>query len=275
VKVLGNKGWGWDSSLVAGILYIAGLKDEDPENGEIYAPMVINLSLGAPYPLSIEKMAIDYAISKGIIVVAAAGNLGEAGMDWPGAYPEVISAGACGWTLEVIGDGEPPLPWWRDDVPEDLGTLDMWGNEFQAYITDFSGRELLGTGLYEQDLDVVAPGSWVIGPCMLNGIAHPRYTPPGKPREYYPVGGTSVSAPHISGIVALMLQVDLEQNGNQTLDAPQVETILENTALPIAAPSSALVYDPFIGTLQLISWDTDATGAGLVQADAAIDPSNW
>jgi len=43
--------------------------------------------------------AIDYAIEKGVIVIASAGNEGEYGMGWPGAYPEVISVGACGWSL--------------------------------------------------------------------------------------------------------------------------------------------------------------------------------
>jgi len=32
--------------------------------------------------------------------VASAGNEGTAGMGWPGAYDQVISVGACGWTYE-------------------------------------------------------------------------------------------------------------------------------------------------------------------------------
>ena len=45
----------------------------------------------------VEKDALDYAIANGVIVVAAAGNEGEAGMSFPGAYAPVISAGAIGW----------------------------------------------------------------------------------------------------------------------------------------------------------------------------------
>ena len=51
-----------------------------------YRPMVINMSLGGDELAQIEKDAIDNAIANGVIIVAAAGNAGEDGMDYPGAY---------------------------------------------------------------------------------------------------------------------------------------------------------------------------------------------
>ena len=60
-----------------------------------------------------EKAAIDYAISQGVIIVASAGNEGKDGMGYPGAYTPVISVAASGWTRE----------WWRDCNL--VGTIDV------------------------------------------------------------------------------------------------------------------------------------------------------
>jgi hypothetical protein len=45
---------------------------------------------------AVEKAAVDYAIASGVIVVASAGNEGEDGMGYPGAYAPVISVAAVG-----------------------------------------------------------------------------------------------------------------------------------------------------------------------------------
>ena len=82
--------------VAAGIRYATDLKRAG------YSPMVINMSLGGPSSRQVEKDALDYAIANGVIVVAAAGNEGEAGMGFPGAYPPVISAGSIGWTGEWL-----------------------------------------------------------------------------------------------------------------------------------------------------------------------------
>ena len=50
--------------------------------------------------MPLEKAAIDYAIAKGVIIVASAGNEGDAGMGYPGAYAPVISVAASGWIGE-------------------------------------------------------------------------------------------------------------------------------------------------------------------------------
>lgn len=60
---------------------------------------VINLSLGRKQPSSKEREAVAYAISKGVVVVASAGNDGESGTgptpySYPASYPGVISVAA-------------------------------------------------------------------------------------------------------------------------------------------------------------------------------------
>ncbi len=78
VKVLNQNGSGWSSVVAAGITYVADLK-AGPLAG---SPVVVNMSLGGPELDAMEKAAIDYAISKGVIVVASAGNEGMAGMGY-------------------------------------------------------------------------------------------------------------------------------------------------------------------------------------------------
>ena len=121
----------------------------------------------------------------------------------------------------------------------------------QAYITDFSARQLAG-----QDLDIAAPGSWVVGPYQTNGQL-----------SYFFVGGTSQAAPHVTGTVALMLQ----KNGSLT--QAQADAALSSSA--IALPGGCRnVIDPNIGPTQFC-WETgtdtaEATGAGLLNVPGAL-----
>jgi len=55
---------------------------------------VINLSLGGSSPARTTRAAITYAISRGVVVVAAAGNNGTSAYSYPAAYTGVISVAA-------------------------------------------------------------------------------------------------------------------------------------------------------------------------------------
>lgn len=265
--------FGTDKAVAAGIYYATDLKIQG------YSPMVISMSLGAPEPSTEINAAIDYAIANGVIVVAAAGNAGDAGMDYPGAYPPVISAGASGWKYEWYYPTAPPgtprfrLWWLQDttygyrDIPEPTPASDV-------YITSFSGIPNAALGQSPSDLDVVAPGSWVRGPMPGSGDGFARlpwwsdglgwyFSRPGLTNFFY-VGGTSMATPHVSAIAAQMLEKD------PTLVQSAVESIMKSTALAIPAGSMS-VYDisPVPG-FYTFSWIADATGSGLIQADAAI-----
>ncbi|HLE51463.1 MAG TPA: S8 family serine peptidase [Anaerolineales bacterium] len=258
--------FGTSEMVAAGIDYVTDLAIAG------YRPMVINMSLGGDALEPVEKAAIDRAIANGVIVVASAGNEGEAGMGYPGAYAPVISAGASGWTREWLNpNGTLPPPryrlWWLQsgfypftDIPEST-PVD------QVYVTDFSSRQLAG-----QQLDVLAPGSWVRGPFPgVPGFSHLPWWSKGigdlvggNPGNFYYVGGTSMSAPHVTSAAALLLEE------NPLLTQAQVESILKGTALPIP-PGNATVYDlsPVPG-FYTYTWGTNATGAGLLQVGAAL-----
>ncbi len=233
VKVLNQNGSGWSSVVARGITYVADLKASGALGS---SAVVINMSLGGPVLDALEKAAIDYAVANGVIIVASAGNEGEAGMGYPGAYEPVISVAASGWVGEWTA-----ASWWRTrDVADPTNPNDF-------YITDFSSRARPG-----QDLDVAAPGSWVVGPWQINS---------GQTSFYY-VGGTSMASPHVAGIVALMVQA------NGGLTAAQAESALEGSAIYLA-PGCRTVMDPNVGPVEYC-WGADATGAGLATADAAL-----
>jgi subtilisin family serine protease len=235
VKVLNQSGWGWSSVIARGIVYVADLK-AGPLAG---SPVVINMSLGGSVLDAVEKAAIDYAVEKGVIIVASAGNEGSAGMGYPGAYAPVISVAASGY----IGEWYPPAggAWWY------LMNVAEPTNPAQFYITDFSSRELPG-----QDLDVAAPGSWVVGPYQVNS---------GQ-LSYYFLGGTSMASPHVAGIVALMAQK------YPALTAGLAEQYLTGSAIPLPA-GCRTIYGPS-GATETVCWGVDATGSGLATADAAL-----
>jgi hypothetical protein len=86
------------------------------------------------------------------------------GLGYPGAYPQVISVASAGWVGEWRACTDTPLGadfnfWWVGcDVPEPVAQ-----DASAFYISDFSSR-----AKNDQDLDVAAPGSWVLGPYQLN-----------------------------------------------------------------------------------------------------------
>lgn len=112
MKVLNQNGSGWSSTIAGGIMHVAELK----RTSLAAYPVIINMSLGGGVLDAIEQAAIDYAISKGVIIVASAGNSGpNSQMGYPGAYAPVISSAETGYVGQ-FPDGVPP--WWRNaDVP--------------------------------------------------------------------------------------------------------------------------------------------------------------
>jgi subtilisin family serine protease len=264
---------GTDQMVAAGINYATDLAIAG------YRPMVINMSLGASNLDLIEQTAVDRAIANGVIVVAAAGNEGEAGMIFPGAYAPVISAGAAGWTKEWLKptDGLPRYRmWWLQypSAPLLPGSGDVADptSATDVYVTDFSSRALPG-----QELDVLAPGSWVRGPFAGDpGYNHLPWWSRGigdlvgnNAGNFYYVGGTSMATPHVASVAALMLQK------NPSLNQAQVESFLKATALTIPNTGSPTVFD--FDHFAVIAWDSDCAGtscdpvgSGLVLADAAV-----
>lgn len=257
-----GNGWMWtggtDEMVAAGIRYIGDLAKAH------HVKIIINMSLGGSAPNQLEEDAINYAIRQGVIIVASAGNSGEAGMGWPGAFPQVISVAAAGWTQEYLRYylGTPnPYYWWTDDVPENLWTTDPLGNDFQVYLTDFSSRPNATLGQHIWDLDVAAPGAGVKGPYKGYG--------PGQ-WNYYSVWGTSQAAPHVAGIAALVAQKYPKVN-QFAMELCLKAAALGNRLTKFCETSrSATIYDTFSNSLVTYTWTWKDYGTGLLQADDAL-----
>jgi len=259
--------------VAAGIDYIADLAEEHG------IKIIISMSLGGAVPGGIEEVAINYAISKGVIVVASAGNNGEFGMGWPGAYPQVISAAACGWTdywyYYYVSGGY----WWEGqgaypglDVPEKLNTKDHLGNNWQTFLEDFSSRPnpnyvygTFQTSQSKKDLDVCAPGQAIIGPYKPYISWNTQTLKWVNPViGTYLVWGTSQAAPHVAGIAALVAQSypDLSQSS--------MEWILKKAAGQCPLPSDGAGCYDLAPYWYDFYWNDHDYGNGLLQAPAAL-----
>ncbi len=163
VKVLSDSGSGSVSSITKGIYYAVN-----------QGANVINLSLGSDFPNSSLASAVEYASSKGVVVVMAAGNNGLPIISYPASY-------ANQWGLAV-------------------GAVNQNNN-----IADFSNRPGISQLAY-----VTAPGVSIYS------------SVPGD--QYANYSGTSMAAPHVAGVVALML------SANPNLTDSQVRQIITQTA---------------------------------------------
>ncbi|MBK1988762.1 S8 family serine peptidase [Sphaerospermopsis aphanizomenoides BCCUSP55] len=163
VKVLDKNGSGSYANIANGIRYAV-------DNGAD----VINLSLGGNSSNNTLKSAIEYAGSKGVIVVMAAGNDGDSTPTYPAryAYDSGIAVGAVNQNNQL---------------------------------TNFSNR----SGSQEIKY-VTAPGEDIYSTLPDN--------------KYGTYSGTSMAAPHVAGVVALML------SANPNLTESQVREIITSTA---------------------------------------------
>lgn len=131
LQALNDDGVGYTDEIANAVTYAA-------DNGA----KVISLSLGSSSDDPYLHQQIDYAISKRVLVVAAAGNGGCNCLSYPAAYPEVLSVGATdsgdnrasfssyGSSLDVMAPGT------AGDVCSAFYTA---GNPTSAYSCSYSG----------------------------------------------------------------------------------------------------------------------------------------
>jgi serine protease len=98
IKVLSKQGFGSTANVAEGIRFAA-------DNGA----QIINMSLGGPIKSKILEDAVNHAIAKGVLVVAAAGNSGRS-VGWPAAYPGVVAVSAT--------DDKDKIAWFSSRGPE-------------------------------------------------------------------------------------------------------------------------------------------------------------
>jgi serine protease AprX len=217
----------------------------DPDIRETYNVRIISNSWGtsgshfAPFdPVSI---ASKRAYDEGMIVAFAAGN------DGPGADTlNPYSASPC--VISVAAGAA------KDTT---MATNPLISQGLPGELAGFSSRGIPGDALHHPDITL--PGVAIVAARATTAtIAQPYLGLDGlHPEPFYAaLDGTSMATPHLSGVVALMLEV------NPALNLDGVLAAITSTARPM------YVQDATTGTTrQLQQWEA---GAGYADAYAAV-----
>jgi serine protease AprX len=211
LKALDFEGKGRVSDIIAALDWVV-------TNRVQYNIRVVNMSLGAgvfeSYNTDPLTLAAKRAVDAGIVVVAAAGNMGKAANGSP-QYGAIPAPGNAPWVLTVGASSTQGTTDRRDDV---VASYSSRG----PTMIDFAAKP-----------DLVAPGSGSVslsvpGSSMYTTKA--AYLVAGRSNlnlsflPYLTLSGTSMAAPVVSGTVALMLEA------NPNLTPNLVKAILQFTA---------------------------------------------
>lgn len=176
LRALG-RGGGTSFDIAQAILYAAGL-----DNATAALPAqkadVINMSLGSVFSADVERLAIERARDKGLIIVAAAGNNATAEPHYPASYEGVFSVSAT-------------------DIQGNLALYSSFGETVD--IAAPGGQcftDLNNDGLYD---------------CVLSTWVDDSSSP-SVPR-YQGLQGTSMATPHVAGVFALMKSLNPSLTG--------------------------------------------------------------
>ncbi len=195
VRALGVGG-GTSFDIAEAVRYAAGINNVSGQLPEKPAD-VINMSIATPAGLPPSLLmgdAITEAVAEGIVVVVAAGNDGSSLPAYPAAFDRTISVAACDPQLDLA-----PYSNFGSTIditaPGGNLSLDLTGDGFGDGVLSLMGIETDGA------IDFTL------------SFQH----------------GTSMSAPHVAGVVALM------KSRNAALSVDEVLEILTETAIDVGA----------------------------------------
>ncbi len=165
----------------------------------------------------------DAMVQAGVVVVESAGDSGSSGtVEAPADDPNVIDAAGTN-DLRLLAQADGYTKGWEDD---NMTTLSSGGTAPNGAV-----------------VDLAAPGYLALAAAGAGQV-------PPLPTEAF--GGTSESAPFISGAAADVIQAYRDTHGGATPTPAQVKEILTSTATDIGA-------------------DADQQGAGLLNVYAAVE----
>jgi serine protease AprX len=209
LKVLDSRGNGYISDVIAAFDYVIEHKDE-------LNIRVVNLSVATgvyeSYTTDPLTVGAEAVVRSGVVVVAAAGNNGRGpngrirrgGVTAPGNAPSVLTVGASSHMGTID----------RDD-----DTMAAFSSRGPSAIDYAAKPDLVAPGIGIESLSEFGSRLYSTGSkYLLPGTVATSYLP------YLSLSGTSMSAPVVTGTVALMLQA------NPSLTPNAVKAILQYTA---------------------------------------------
>ncbi|TAM23255.1 MAG: hypothetical protein EPN60_15485, partial [Nevskiaceae bacterium] len=206
-------------------LFILEAMDYVLEQRQAYNIRVTNHSYGPATgsgfrfdPTDPDSLAIKQLHDAGIIAVFAAGNSG----------PEADT---------ISADAQNPC------------ALGVAAGDRQFQLASFSSRGTADGAAAGPD--ITAPGVDITASRALNGLASTSVPSSNSPPFYATISGTSMAAPHVAGVVALLLEA------NPRLTFEQVHEILTSTATPMKRADGSAYAD----------WEV---GAGYIDALGAV-----
>lgn len=162
-------------------------------------------------------------------------GLGPCTLDWQNAINQVVTAG----TVVVVAAG-------NENSPASGFTPGNCNNVITVAATNRQGNKASYSN-YGSVVEISAPGGEDGSDGVLSTLNAGTTTPAAHTYAFYK--GTSMAAPHVAGIVSLMLSV------NPSLTPAQVLSLLRTTVTPFPSGSTC---------------NTTDCGAGIVNAAAAV-----
>jgi subtilisin family serine protease len=197
IKVFGSDGVTTFSIVIAGIEWAIDPNGDGDASDHLD---VINMSLGGRgVPTGTTCHAVSSAVEFGVVVVAAAGNSGWPGKD--GLFTCNSIPGICEDSITVAANKK-----------SDLGTIDMAWFSSQGPVI-YQGKD------YKKP-DITAPG---VSICAAKAGSSTSVECLNNPPRA-PLDGTSMSTPHVSGVVALLKQAHPEYTSGE------IRRVLQSTA---------------------------------------------
>ncbi|HTP98502.1 MAG TPA: S8 family peptidase [Casimicrobiaceae bacterium] len=254
VRVLGRCG-GYTSDIADGIVWASGgtvpLSPANPTPAR-----VLNLSLGGYSDTKTcdpaTQNAISGALSRQTVVVVSAGN-----DNYDAAYATPAN---CAGVITVAATGQ-------------MGYKSFYSNfGMQVEVAAPGGDSHVDAAFNPNKLGILSTiNSGVQIPITTTPPTTGGSSPDPNGYVYVQYQGTSMAAPHVTGVVSLMLSV------NPALTPAQVTSKVQSTAraFPTGAPACDTSNDPISNPVPSSQWKlctctTALCGAGIIDAGAAV-----
>ena len=224
VKVLDQSGSGTDSTVMAGLDWVGA------HVASLVQPIrVVNMSLGRPGTLddnpALRELIRVLKEGMGIAVVVAAGNDSgqEVSGQVPATYPEVMAIAST-----TAANGSNKCKFFPGFIAADTASFFTTDGAFDMTT---GGVTMSAPGETQEN---ISPG------CMIQSVGILSLKLGGGTTQ---LSGTSMAAPHVAGMVALMVENARGMFDPETARATLRDTAFRIGAAPLDSPTSGYTFD--------------------------------